>query len=216
VSDDWLAVDEPSTVPAWHFTRHPRKAKPVSTPVKNHNGTAEGMRRQYLQLKKALGLQHRHYLDALMQTNFHLTNAQQIMYGLGYRLDKSTYTRWRQRKDMAAAIETAKRYSEAVLGLSGDGVLVRVKELHDYGMDRIKLRGRNGELLTDEKGDALEALRDPELALKAAELLGKNKKLWGTDEEQARVTVQIVNLAGDQQATPIMDGEFTQGAEDDN
>ena len=78
------------------------------------------------------------------------------------------------------------------------------------------LRGRDGELLTTPEGGALEALRNPELALKAAELLGKNKRLWGTDEEQTRVTVQIVNLAGDQQATPIMDGEFTAVPEDDN
>ena len=215
MSGDWLSLDEPSNVPDWHFSKHPRKPKPVPKPPVEP-GEATSLRKKYLLQKKALGLQHRHYLDALVQTNFHLTNAQQIMQGLGYRLDKSTYTRWRQRKDVGNAIETAKQYSESMLGLSGDGVLSRVKEIHDYGMDKIQLRGRDGELLTTPEGGALEELRNPELALKAAELLGKNKRLWGTDEEQTRVTVQIVNLAGDQQATPIMDGEFTAVPEDDN
>jgi hypothetical protein len=215
LSGDWLALDEPSNVPDWHFSKHPRKPKPAPKPPAEP-GEATSLRKKYLLQKRALGLQHRHYLDALVQTNFHLTNAQNIMYGLGYRLDKSTYTRWRQRKDVGEVIETAKRYSESMLGLSGDGVLARVKEIHDYGMDVIQLRGRDGKLLTTPEGGALEALRNPELALKAAELLGKNKRLWGTDEEQTRVTVQIVNLAGDQQATPIMDGEFAAVAEDDN
>lgn len=206
MNEDWLSLEEPVT--AKPFYSYPRDPK---LPVKNHNGNAKSMRREYLQLKRKLSKPHRDYLNALIQTHFHFPNAHRVMYGMGYDYDRSTLTRWRQRGDLGRAIKVAQEYVESTMGLTDRNILIQAQRLAEHGLDVIPVLNRNGEPVIDPTTNKpVERMRDPSLALKATELLGKNKKLWGDDEAKARVVVELVTLTGeDARPTPI-DGEFSE------
>lgn len=186
MSDDWLSLDTP-----------PAPTMAGGQPIKMPNQKAEALRREHLRLKRKLNLQHRLYLDALVKNNFHIGNANRLMKVLGYPYDRSSFTRWRQRKDLSHAIEVTKEYIETSLGLSGAGVLAVTKQIADHGLDLVPVIDRFGKVVIDPKTDEpLMRMRDADLALKANELLGKNQKLWGNDQQSTRVTVNIVDLSG--------------------
>lgn len=212
-SETWLDIDDPIAAvnPRAQYPKDPK------LPVKNHNGKLESKRREYLQLKRQLSRPHRDYLNALIQTHFHFSNAHRIMHGWGYEMDRSTLTRWRQRKDVGRAIDVAQDYIESLNGMSDRSILAQAKRLADHGLDVIPVLNRHGDPVIDPiTNKPVERMRDAKLALQATELLGKNRKLWGNEDEKVRVTVQIVDLSGEQTATPgaLIDGEFSETSED--
>lgn len=218
MSDTWLDIDDKPSVPDWHVTR--TKPREPYAPAR-HNNSKRSKRRELIELKRALPQPQRDYLECLTAAGFHSGNAQTAMVLKGYVHDRSTYTRWRNNPRLQRAIELAEEDALDKASITAAKVLLRVDKVAEYSLDEIPLRDKYGNLVYAaedvEKKNPLKIVRNPELALKATELLGKNKKLWGNDEDTARVTVQIVNLAGDQQATtPILDGEFNRVVEDDN
>lgn len=213
---DWLDLPAPGAVPAWHYKNTGGKGRKPYVPVK-HDGSAAKRRAELLALRRDLPLPQREYLDALTESGFHTGNAHRRMVLKGFLYEKKALNRWRSRPRLKRAIELAEEDAMEKAGLKGARVLSRVNLLAEYGLDEIPLRDKHGEVVTDPAtGEPVRMMRNPELALKANELLGKNQKLWGSDQEQTRVTVQIVNLAGDQpgetmrDGDTILDGEFTQ------
>lgn len=213
MSEDWLALDE-SKVPAWHHTKHPEKARKKYAPAV-HDNSLDSKRKELVGIKRELPQPQRDYMECVARAGFHYGNAHREMVARGYLHDKSTYTRWRQKPRLARGLIIAEELAVAAAGVTAGKVLARVDALSEYGMDDFPVRDRDGNILVDKDGNELRMMRDPALALKANELLGKRHKLWGNDQEQVRVTVQIVDLAGDN-AEPILDGEFAAVADDDN
>lgn len=204
MSEDWLSLGEITP------TDQTMKPLPGKSPIAKLNT----LRREHLKLKRKLPLPQRLYLDALIKTNFHYSNAGRIMTSAGYMYDKSTYTRWRQRNDLSKAIEVTKEYISASLGLNGDSTLAVAKQLADHGLDEVPILDRSGNPLIDPRtNEPFTQMRDPLLALKATELLGKNQKLWGNDQQSTRVTVNIVDLSGRENIEDI--GQTYEGVVDD-
>ena len=177
-----------------------------------------GKRRELLALTRELPHPQRDYLECMTTAAFHTGNAHRGMLLKGYVHDKSTYTRWRGRPKMARALELAEELALEAAGITASKIIGNVNRISEHGLDEIQLRDETGALVfeVDAAGNKIPVMmmRDPKLALKANELLGKNKRLW-SDEDSTRVTVQIVDLSGQMAARAPLDGEFT-AVEDDN
>jgi hypothetical protein len=198
VNDSWLDLPQVETK---YDPAHWRRPRIKYEPVK-HNNSPEAKRRELLALKRELGIPMRTYLQCLIECGFHYTNAHKAFTLKGYLVDKSTLTRWRQRPRMERAIEIAESQALEMAGVSAAKVLMNVERLSQHSLEDIPLRDRNGEIIMEpdpeKPGDMRPAtlMRSPEMALKANELLGKNKKLWGNDQQSTRVVVNLVDLSG--------------------
>ena len=219
MSDDWLDTETPVHTDRMAAVRAQRTGptREKYIPAKHDNSTAS-KRKELLTLKREMTFPHRDYVECMTQSGFHISNANTAMLLKGYAHDRSSYTRWRAKPRMRRALELAEELALEDASITAGKIIGRVNKLSEHSLDEIPIRDRNGNLLHDEDGVPLRMMRNPELALKANELLGKHKKLWGNDQDQTRVTVQIVNLSGEQEinAEPLLDGEFSRVAEDDN
>lgn len=198
-ADDWLSVPSPPAAPPREKFLAPEPTQPRGDYIPRGE-TLDGKRREFVLLKRRLKPAMRVFLDCLVIAHFNVGDAHALMKKRGYETVKETLYRWRQRPDLKRAIELAEETALDVAGASAAKVLIDMNRLAEYGATEVPLRNRKGEIVktTTEHGAEIpvKVMRSPEIAFKAVELLGKNKKLWGNDQTQQLVTLQLVDLTG--------------------
>ena len=184
-SADWLAVSP-----------RPPRLRPPAPPAK-----VKSVKKVELAAwRRQMSLDQRRYLDTLVACRFHAGNAEKLFKSWfidkhGKSVNRATLWRWRQSDKFVKSLDILTENALLVDGPSVSKILLRVDELADYGAEDIEQYDRSGNLV-ERDGKAVTAKRDPTLALKANELLGKHERIWG-DDTAARVTVNIVDLTGE-------------------
>lgn len=189
MNDDWLSITGPEeTLPAVPVALNPRRT-------------------QIARLKKKLSIAERVYANCLLEARMNTRVASKLFAAKGYKHSPASLSRWRAKPYFRDMVELMNEEMVESIGLSPDRVLLRMDALAEYGQEIVEKRNKYGQLLVDENGEALREMRDPHLALKADELLGRKFRQWGGDDPNARVVVNIVDLTGATRAREPIDGE---------
>jgi hypothetical protein len=192
VIDEWLAIkpagfEEP--------------ALPVASPPLNPR------RALIAKAKKRLTIAQRVYANCLIESRMNFREAAKRFEAAGYKQKASTLASWRTRPYFRQIIELLNEEMVESIGLSPERVLLRMDALAEYGHEVVTKRNKYGVALVDETGSELKELRDPHLALKADELLGRKFRQWGNDDPNARVVVNIVDVTGAVRVREPIEGE---------
>ncbi len=183
MNDDWLSLEPPKamTVPA------------LPAPVLNVT------RAHIAALKRKLPLSHRVYAACLLEARLNNREAERLMKSRGYPQSAATLGQWRRKPFVRQLVDLMSEEFVDTVGSSATKVLMSVDAIAEYGGEEIALRDKYGVTINDENGMPIKAKRDPHLALKANELMGKKHRVWG-DDDSKRVVVNIVDLTGERRA----------------
>lgn len=156
---------------------------------------------KFVEARRKLTLPQRAFLEQMIRNNFHLHNAWKATVADGYHTTREMAHKWKHKnKVMCVCLELAETHYLQFGGISAQKVLKRLDALAEHGDDMIEVRDRWGNIVLDANMQPVMMKRDPHLALKANELLGKNQRLWGDEDRSARVVVNIVDLTGRNEA----------------
>lgn len=169
-------------------------------------------RRQVAVARKKLGWKRRIFLQYLAENHWHTGNAYKAM--IAERGDKfvkrNTVSKWAARVDFYELVQMLRSFDiKRREATDNDRILNDHRVIADYGMDIV-------EVTNEKTGKVTQKLRNPAVALQALDKLGKNKKLWGTEEQVTRVVVDLVDLTGpakhiEKDVTPVIEGELVDG-----
>jgi len=182
VSDDWL--DLPVAV---------SNGKPLMPPVPVK---LNPRRMRINELKRILTIAQRQYATCLITARLNTREATRAFHAMGYTQKPGAISAWRAKPYFKELVELMSEEMLDVAGITPTKVLLGMDALAEYGTEVVVKRSKYGEALIDADGNPLTEMRDPHLALKAGELLGKKHKLWGNDDDKNRVVVNIVDLTG--------------------
>lgn len=204
MTDNWLDLEPPKGLPVVQLPA------PVLNPA----------RAQIAALKRKLPLSHRVYAACLLEARLNNREAERLMKARGYTQTPAVLGQWRRKPYMRQLIEMMGDEFVDTVGSSATKVLMQVDSIAEYGGEEITLRDKYGAAIRDEDGVPIKAKRDPHLALKANELIGKKHRLWG-DDDTKRVVVNIVDLTGERRVrvdpieaqAEIEDGELVDGTD---
>jgi hypothetical protein len=146
--------------------------------------------------RKRLSIAERRYAHCLIEGRGNLREAEKRFRELGYDQSASTLSRWRGKPYFRHYVDLVNEEALAAAGVTAEKVLLTTDALSDYGSETIVKRNKYGQVVADENGEPLREMRDPHLALKANEFLGRHFRLWGDDDRDRRVVVNIVDLTG--------------------
>lgn len=179
MSDDWLALadDKPVGVPA-----------PAS-------GAGALRRGQIAQVKRQLTLAQRKYAACLAESRGNTREADRRFARLGFPHKAGTLGQWRGKPYFRRLVELLTEEALDSAGVTPAKTLLTMDGLAEYGAETVIRRNKYGQAVTDEDGVPVTEMRDPHLALKATEFMGRHFKLWG-DGDDKRVVVNIVDLTG--------------------
>ena len=199
----WMDLRE-SEYPLDRYKRVKRSLVTALSPsVRKKIKPRDPARQELAELRRGLGLCERDYLDALVSTRFHVTNANRVYRSLGYTDNSGILATWRRKPAFKRALELSHAWLTQTIGAK---VLLQVDALAEHGMEHTEIFDRSGNVVVDENGEPRLEMRDPYLALKANELLGKHVNMWGDDGKGARVVVELINLTGESEK-PAIDAE---------
>lgn len=185
--EDWLALEE--KLPAAAAAPAPPAPAPVLDP----------RRAQAARLKRLLTLEQRRYARHLLAARGNLREAERLYKADGGQRGAATLAKWRTQPTFRQVMDLQADLALEAAGVRATKVLAAVDALADYGAETVTRRNKYGQALKDEAGQEITAMRDPDLAMKANEFLGRHFKLWG-DGDNRKSVVLIVDLTGTQQA----------------
>lgn len=161
-------------------------------------------------LKRKLSLPMREYAYALVASRGNIREAEAAMKAAGVDLSASRFAQWRQNCYLQELVSLMQERAVEAAGITATKVLMQADAIADYGAEMIDKRDKYGNrIVENDTGAPVKVMRDPDLALKAVELLGKKFKMWGNDDDR-RVVVNIVDLTGQERARVeplIVEGE---------
>lgn len=139
-------------------------------------------RRALIKAMRRLPPLQRIYLRALEASRFNKNEATEEVEKLGYKLSRVTVWRWAKSERFSRALELTMEDSLERAGINPNKVLLDVRHIADRCMEK-KAILHHGKPTGEYTFDSVSAL-------KALELLGKNKRLWNEDE-RTRITIGI-------------------------
>jgi hypothetical protein len=189
VSDAWLDIEAPAKAPDTSWLDAPKKirAKPLLPRASQREALAKALRK--------LPFAQRLLLKALSQSGWNMSIARRRVQTTGLMLPSRTARSWQQNPDFAAAKELLAEMQLRSTGADPNQILLRVNQIAEHCAEEEE-QFHHGEALRDFLGAPILKMRDQAVALRANELLGKNKKLWGDEAQQTRVTINLVDLSG--------------------
>lgn len=203
--DDWLALPgEDTRLP----NNTPEKNPDLPPkPVKKPPGEAllAQKRGSFPALWRQLQPRQRAYLEALVKAGFNKSRAIRVCAAKGFKLERHTPLRWKNDPTYAKVYETIEN---AVLGDAVNPATMLLQA------DEILHRALRGTKRYDKEGKYLG--REPQLdtALRANEQKMKATGMLRGEEKNTRVTVRLVNLAG-QEGQKIIDGQAVEVTTDE-
>lgn len=215
---DWMDAVEPSPVTQLHRelkaldkTPRPKKVKPVATYQPTPGEVARDplkRPRALIVAERQLSLKQRMFLHEYQASGFVRKDALKAMAARGQECHGMTLKRWFQHPEFVRALELRMEHAQRELGLDQLSVLHRVNAVAERALETIEY--------FDAQGNKVVEYRDLRGALKALELLGKNKKLWAEDAPGARITigVELIDWSGNRPAVieaEATDGSFSEG-----
>jgi hypothetical protein len=167
-------------------------------------------RRQVITALRSLSWQKRVFLDFLAENHWHVRNAYKAM--IAHRGEKfvnqSTVYRWTRTVKFYNVMKMLRSFNiDRQEAVDPDRILMDHRAIADYGLDII-------ETTNAKTGKKSKRMRNAATALAALDKLGKHKKLWGADEQVARVVLDIVDLTGPSKheaEKPAIEGEVVDG-----
>lgn len=186
---DWLALEAPAKVPDLSWLDAPKKV------VVRRREPRTSQREALTQAMRKLPVEHRILLKSLSQSGWNLTTALKRMAAIGHPVTGRTARNWRRSTDFIAAKELMAEIMLRSTGADANQILLRTNAIAEHCAEEEEVF-HQGVPMLDALGNRIKRLRDAPVALRANELLGKNKQLWGEEAAQTRVTVNIVDLSG--------------------
>jgi hypothetical protein len=169
-------------------------------------------RRQVILALRGLSWHKRLFLRFLAEAHWHTGNAYKAM--IAYRGDKfvgrSTVSKWSRNAEFMKVVQMLRALDPLRQEATDpDRILIDHRAIADYGLEIV-------EVTSAKTGKKTRRMRNPMTALAALDKLGKHKKLWGTEEQTARIVLDIVDLTGPAKlvdVTPVIEGEVTDGGD---
>lgn len=202
MSEDWLAL--PIEPPKRHPALEPLYDDVTPAQKRTEIVVPPGVDPKYHGLVVALRKlrpRQRTYLRALAAHGFDHAKARRDLADRFTPVDASTVFRWSKSPIFKAAYQALQEHLFELSGIDPVGLLLRVNHVAEDAMTPVPIL-HQGEDTGFREVDRTNALR-------ALELLGKHRRLWGSDEKTTRVTVQIVELDGPKRGDepPAIEGE---------
>jgi hypothetical protein len=164
-------------------------------------------RRQVILALRTLPPRKRIFLNFLAEHFWHVSNAYKAMVaekGDSY-LHRRTVSKWMRDPKFFEVMRLLRSLdTRRVEAVDPDRILMDHRHIADYNMEEVVT-------FNEKTGKTSRRMRNGATALAALDKLGKHKKLWGTEEQTARVVLDVVDLTG---RARIIDVTPSQGEDD--